>query len=282
MFFRTAQLVVVLVLALGTGACGVTLYQPLRGLHRPVVLESSPQTFEGVRVLVRCNAHDEHMPRGDAAKLCRYLASAYTQQGAEAEWVIPQGANFIEPVVFEGKGADLTLEVGSRIEHEYDYPLSQVASVLTLTVVPAFREHTFSQKVTVYGRDNSVLAEDFYRERFVHYDGCAVWSLNWILDWLVRDEENKISGDVGKEDFARDLYGQTSQLLLNARVRSELLGLHQAPSALKEDTPAPAAAPAAAAAEAPAEAAPAPAPAPAVPADPAETATDAPVDPADG
>lgn len=303
--FRILTTAVVLTLALGATGCAVTLYQPLKGLQRPVVLASSPRNFEGLRVLVRCNVHEDYMPRGDATKLCRFLATSLDEQGAETEWVVPQGKNFVEPVVFEGERADLTLEIESRIEHEYDYPISQVFYILSWTMIPSYREQTFTQRVTVYGRDKSVLAEDFFRERFVQYDGCGVWSLNWIIDWVARDEHNKVSGDVGKKDFARDFYGQTRQLLFNASVRSDLLGLHTRRVAAPAEPPAdgePAGGttgggampdapgePPAAGAGTP-EAAPAlpdPADLPglsgeAAPADPAEAAGDVVIDPADG
>lgn len=297
---RLASAALGLALLWGASGCTVTLYQPMKGLHRPLVLERSPTTFEGLRVLVRCNAHDDFMPRGDAAKLCRFLSTSFTQQGAESEWVVAQGARFVQPEVFDGKPPDLTLEISSRIEHEYDYPVAQVVSLLSLTAIPSFREQTFSQRVVVLGRDNSVLAEDFYRQRFVQYDGCLVWSLNWVLDWLVRSEENKVSGDVGKKDFARDFYGQTSQLVFNASVRSELLGLSERRTARKQSASpgaeeataapadeagastgpegaAPADGPPPAVAPAPDEPTPPP---PAIPAEPSDEPT--PADPADG
>lgn len=213
-----------------TGCMTVTFYQPQRAIHRPVVIEHSPTNFAGLRILVRCLSHDDYMPAGDAAKLCGKVAEDFEKQGAETEWVAPVGATYVEPVVFEGQRPDLTVEIGSKIDHAYGYPLSTVTSCLTCTIVPGVSEQTFSQRVVVYGRDRSVLSEEVFRERFVEYHGCGVWSLNYIIDWVFREDDQAISGDAGKKDFTRDFYGQLRQLTFNARVRSEVLGLTAAPA----------------------------------------------------
>lgn len=212
-------------LANASGCMTVTLYQPQRGIHRPVVVERTPRTFDGVRVLVRCRAHKDFLPTGDATRLCGKLAQDFAAQGAEAEWVVPRGRNFVEEVPFGGEGADLTVEIESRIVHEDSIRLSGVLSGCTCTLLPTVSEHTFSQRVVVMGRDRSVLTEDLLRERFVEYGGCGVWSANLLLDWLVRNDEDKLTGDAPKERFTRDFYGQIRQLTYNARVRAEVLGL---------------------------------------------------------
>jgi hypothetical protein len=227
---RWAFCALVLHVVASTGCMTVTFYQPQRAIHRPVVIEHSPTNFAGLRILVRCLSHDDYLPAGDAAKLCGKIAEDFEKQGAETEWVAPVGATYVEPMVFDGQRPDLTVEIGSKIDHAYGYPLTTVTSCLTCTVVPGVSEQTFSQRVVVYGRDRSVLTEEVFRERFVEYHGCGVWSLNWIIDWVFREDDQAISGDAGKKDFTRDFYGQIRQLTFNARVRSEVLGLTTAPA----------------------------------------------------
>ena len=212
------------------GCLHVTLYQPQKAIHGPVVVTPSPVNFSGLKVKIRCNAHKEFMPSGDASRMCGNLVTDFQQQGAEVESVVPSGRNFIEPPVFEGARPDLTIEIESKIDYEYDYALTYPVSWMTLTIVPMISEQTFSQRVVVYGRDGSVLTEEVFRERFVEYTGLGVWSLNWLLDWFVRADEDHLSGEAPHEDFSRDFYGQVRQLAFNARIRSENLGLTSPPS----------------------------------------------------
>lgn len=218
-----------LLAVLASSGC-VTLYQPQRTVHGPVVIERSPKNFEGLRVLVRCHAHERHLPAGDARKLCGRIARDLEAQGAETEWVVPSRRG-VEEVPFGGEGADLTVVIESRIDHERDYALSACCSACTCTILPVVSEQSFSQRVAVYGRDRSVLTEDILRERFVEYFGCGVYSLNWLLDWLVRDEDSHLSGEAPRKRFAEDFYGQIRQLAFNARVRAEVLGLLEPTSA---------------------------------------------------
>jgi hypothetical protein len=217
----------------------VTLYQPQHAIHRPVVLERSVANFAGLRVLVRCNAHDRFLPTGDASRLCGKLARDFEAQGAQAEWVVPRGRGAVETVPFEGAGADLTVQVESRIDHAYDNRISACLSGCTCTLLPSVSEQTFSQRVVVIGRDRSVLAEEVFRERFVEYGGCGVWSANWLLDWIVRSKADAVSGDAAKLHFTRDFYGQIRQLAFNARVRAEILGLITAPLPGSDEPPPP-------------------------------------------
>jgi len=138
---------------------------------------------------------------------------------------VPVGRNAEEPEAFDGRKPDLTVEIASKIEHENESLLSAVAAGLTLTMAPIIAEQTFSQRVVVFGRDGSVLVEEVYKERFVEYVGIGVWSLNYLMDWFVRDEEDALSGDAAAKAFSKDFYGQMRQQVFNAKVRSEVLGL---------------------------------------------------------
>jgi hypothetical protein len=214
---------ITVVVLLPTGCCTVTVYQPLKALQRPVVVDVAAANFSGSRVLVRCLPNKD-MSTGDADKLCRNLATLFQQQGAEAESVVPRelgdGLN-----AFEGAGADFTIEIESKLEHADDHFATAWVSAATFTMLPSIDEQTFAQTVVVRGRDRSVLATDAFRARFVNYTGIGVWSINWLLDFFFRSDDQDMSGDEPKKDFSRDFYAQISQLAFNAKVRSDLMGL---------------------------------------------------------
>jgi hypothetical protein len=228
-WLRTAASLPCLLLQLMAATSCVTIYQPQRAIHRPVVVPSSPTNFEGLRVLVRCNSHEKYLPVGDAARLCGRIADDLEQQGAICEWVVPVGANFVEPSGFDGEEADLTLENREQDRPRLRLPVDGRAFCLTCSMIPTMEEYTYSQRVVVFGRDRSVLTEEVFRERFVQYTGLGIWGLNYLIDWLFRSDEDALSGDAGKKAFSRDFYGQIRQILFNARIRSEVLGLTQAP-----------------------------------------------------
>jgi hypothetical protein len=210
--------------ALANGCWYVTLYQPQKGIHRPIALERSPMTFAGLKVLVRCNA-SEDMSSDRASWMCGKIADDLERQGATVEWTTPSGARYVEQVTFDGARPDLTVEIESRRDHEYLNTMSCAASAVTCSLAPAVYEVTFSQRIVVFGKDRSVLAEETFRERFVNYWGCGVWSTNHVIDWLFRDDYDDIAGDDSDKRFSEAFYGQIRQMLLNARVRSEVLGL---------------------------------------------------------
>ncbi len=215
---------------LATGCMSVRLYQPHRGLHRPVVVPKGDATFAGMRILVRCYAHEDHHPPDEAAEACSKIANEFTQAGAETEWVVPSGLGYVEPKVFDGQPPDLTIALENKIEHDYSNPFTMVACVFSASLIPTVDEVTVAQRVMILGRDGSVLQEDVLRARFVTYFGFGVWSLNYLLDWFVRTKADALSGDAPKANFSRDFYGQIRQMAYNAKVRSEILGLTNAPA----------------------------------------------------
>ena len=234
-------------------------------LQRPTLVATGDVPFEGTRILVRCMPGKD-LPGGDAEKVCRHVAELFRQQGAECETQVPRDADEGIPAdAFEGKGPDLTMDIVSRTEHSYDYPALAVFSAYTCTAIPSIEEGTYRQEVLVRGRNQTVLASETYRARFVDYNSCVVWSLNWVLDFLFRSDEQKVSGDAAKRNYSRDFYRQLTQLAFNARVRSDVLGLTQAPARAPIVGPATGTAPAA-----PATAQPAPAP-PSPPSPPSPT-----------
>lgn len=216
--------IVGVVVVVGSG-CGVTLYQPMGALQRPTAVHLADPTFADARILVRCLV-SEDLPAGDADKVCRQVAQSLRQQGAETETVVPRRLDEGLPAdAFDGRGAELTVEIASRTEHSHDWPLLAAVSGLTLTAIPTVEEYTFVQDITVRARNHTVLTSDTLRARLVTYTGCLVWSANWLLDWAVRDDDNDVSGDLAHKAYSRDFYRQIAQLTHNARVRSDVLGL---------------------------------------------------------
>lgn len=232
------------VVAVDSG-CAVTLYQPMGALQRPTAVHLDDPTFADTRILVRCLA-GEDLPPGDADKVCRQVASSLRQQGAETETIVPRRLDEGLPAeAFDGRGAELTVEIASRTEHSHDWPLLAAVSGLTLTAIPTVEEYTFVQEITVRARNHTVLTSETLRARLVTYTGCLVWSVNWLLDWAVRDDDNDVSGDLAHKAYSRDFYRQIAQLTRNARVRSDVLGLtiprrrQAAPTTTTPTTPTP-------------------------------------------
>jgi hypothetical protein len=77
--------------------------------------------------------------------------------------------------------------------------------------------------VTIHDSSGFVLATDSMQGRFVRYSGAAIWFANWVLDLGFRSENEKLSGDSAARHFSNDFYGQLSQLVFNAHVRSVVL-----------------------------------------------------------
>ena len=215
---------VVLFATVVTSGC-VTLYEPMGSLQRPTLLNPADPTFAGSRILLRC-LPGEDLPAGDAEKVCRNLSQSLRNQGADTETIVPRALDEGQGrLAFDGVGADFTIEVGSKTEHRYDHPALAIFTVFTFTAIPSVEEETYAQEITVRGKNQVVLASDTMRARFVTYTGCLVWSINWLLDTAFRDDDDDLTGDIGKQTFSRDFYRQVSQLAWNARVRSDVLGL---------------------------------------------------------
>lgn len=222
-----------------SGCCTVTMYQPMRALSRPTALDTTSANFKGTRILLRCFVTEE-FPSDSAYTVCRNLSTVFGQQGAETSTLVPRSEDDNSSEAFDSGPPDLIVDVKSRNEHAEDRAWLVPLWVLSLTAVPTVEEQTYAVRVLVRGRDGSVLADELMRARFVRYNGVLVWSINWLLDWIVREEDEEIMGDIAQKDFSRDFYRQASQLAYNARVRSELLGLTKRAPRAASPAPAPA------------------------------------------
>lgn len=206
----------------------VTVYQPLTGLQRPVVVDPSVGNFPGLRLLVRCPP-SEHLEPLEADRLCRSVGTLFSNQGAQVELEVPRGRSARSR---EGlPKPDLVMDLTTRLLHEENSALLWVASIATGTLVPAITDTSIAQDVTVRDGDGFLLAVDSLQARFVRYMGVAVWAVNGLLDLLVRSPADRVTGNAVQPQVSKDFYGQLSQLVLHAQLRSTVLGGMAAPPA---------------------------------------------------
>jgi len=211
----------VVVVALLPGC--VTVYEPLLGLQRPVVVNLNAPNFEGQRILVRCLPSD-HLPAQDMEYLCRRVRNILQKQGAEVEITVPRGARSRAVEREEGVAPpDLMIELSGRLLHEDNVPILWALSYATLTLVPTITEFTFAQDVSIRDGEGSLLVSDSLQGRIIQYFGAGVWATNAVLDLAVRKESEKINDEASRQELSRDLLGQISQLAFHARTRARVL-----------------------------------------------------------
>jgi hypothetical protein len=207
---------------LGTVLAGcVTVYQPLVSLQRPVPIDPQLANFQGQRLLVRC-LPGEYLPASDALRLCFKVRNLFAVQGAEVEVEVPVEGRSSGAGQAERK-PDLSIELRSRLLHREDSKILWFLSFASFTLVPTIAEFTFAQEVTIRDSAGFVLASDSLQGRFVRYFGFGIWAVNNALDFLVRSDEEKLTGKQAEQEFTRDFYRQISQLTFDAHMRSLVL-----------------------------------------------------------
>ncbi|MGI5863817.1 MAG: hypothetical protein ACOX6T_17420 [Myxococcales bacterium] len=197
------------------------MYQPLASLQRPVVVDPRVANFQGLRMVVRCMP-GEHFSPANASYLCRRLRNLFTNQGAQVELEVPEPGALLSGAEAGPPSAppDLIVETRSRQVHYDNSKLLWAVSICTGTLVPAVTETTVALDVAVRGHDGALLAADTLQARFVRYTSVSVWTVNSLLNWLVRSDEEDLGDKTTRRDFSRDLYGQVSQLAFHAHMRS--------------------------------------------------------------
>ena len=68
-------------LVLGASGC-IHSYQPLSGLHRPVVVDPTQPNFQDVKLTVRCVPGGGLVNNEEARMLCRRVGQLFENQGA--------------------------------------------------------------------------------------------------------------------------------------------------------------------------------------------------------
>jgi hypothetical protein len=232
---RAIPLPVALCLALGAATGCVRFYQPMSGLHRPVVVNPQLPNFQDVRLTVRCVPEDL-LNAEEANRLCEKVGTLFENQGAEVTTIASArgapGDELDGPHPPEDGGAerttDLTLELRARRVHRSNHPVSWVLFVGSFTALPGVLESTYAQDVIVRDETGSLLASESLEGRIVEHVGLGSWAGNTLLDLVARDEQDKLTGDAFDRVVSADLYRQLSQILFNAKMRWQVL--QQAPS----------------------------------------------------
>lgn len=215
------HLALVLAAPLATG-CVTVVYQPLRGLQRPVMLGLDEANFEGVHVQVRCPP-GPFVQAGDAQKACRKVQQVFSNQGA-----------VIDPVGTVGQPGvarpDLIIDIESRLLSDETDRLLGLLCIATYTLVPWVTDTSFTQDITIRDGDGTLLLADSLPARFVTYTGVGVWAVNALLDVFARPASERLSGDAQFAVFSQDFYAQLSQLAFHARTRALVLrGFERSP-----------------------------------------------------
>lgn len=224
---RIAAVIVAAVLAVVQVGC-VHTYQPISGLHRPVVVDVTAPNLEGVALTVVCHPGD-WMNSGEARLLCERVGRLFENQGAQVVTVVPGRRSRDEEVgdteIDEEKPptTDLVLELRTRRLHTSNDPLTWVACFATATLLPAVTENTFAQDVVVKDATGFLLATDSLQGRLVRTFGVGPWLGHKIADRFWRRKEEEIGGDAAHRDLSADFYGQMSQVVFNATMRWRVL-----------------------------------------------------------
>ena len=205
----------------------VTVYQPLVSLQRPQVINPEHNNFDGLRLMLRCLPTD-YTDSGDSEILCQNLRTLFANQGAQVEVEVPESDL---PAREEGtQRPDLVIELSSRMMHSENSALQWMLFYASATLIPAVTEATFSQDVVLRDADGFLLGQDSLQGRFVRYVGIAYWGINWLMDLIVRDKDEQLTGNAAKTDFSRDFYGQLSQLAFHARMKQMVLRSFEPPT----------------------------------------------------
>ena len=209
----------------------VRSYQPLTGLHDPVVVDPGARNFPELSLHVYCVPGKALKP-AQASVLCQRVGLLFENQGAAVETFVEDPA-LGSAIGGAGGGAetspaDLVLALEVDAVQKSLHPVTAVLCYFSITIVPMVRETTFSQQVGgprwfgLSSGDGSVPRPACRAFRSGGLGG------NWVLDRFIREPEERLTGEAASTDLSNDLYRQLSQLVFNARMRQEALQL-QAP-----------------------------------------------------
>ena len=221
----------------------VHTYQPMSGLHDPVIVDIQAPNFTGVSLTVYCVPGPDLSPQ-EASVLCQHVGTLFDNQGAEVRTVTSsrglQDDDLIGMTEEDNEGedaiptTDLILELRGRRLSESNDPLLWTLCYATFTLVPAVSEFTFAQDAVVRDGSGFLLATDTVQGRIVRQFGGAVWVGNRLLDRLIREDADEVTGAAAKNDLSNDLYRQLSQLVYNAKVQWQVLQEASPPDAAEE------------------------------------------------
>ena len=204
------------------GGCVVRVYQPMSGMHQPIVVDPQSPNFEDMNLTVHCLPGEDLSVQENTA-LCQRVETLFENQGASVRMIDTPGM-FEEELEGPGGPSDLTLELRSRIVFKNDSALSWLLCIGSFTILPAIDESMFAQDVTIRDSAGFLLLQDTLKGRVIRKFGAGTFLGNFVVDTVARKKEERITGsEVAKKDLSQDFYGQLSQLLFNAKMRWEVL-----------------------------------------------------------
>ena len=212
------------------GGC-VRTYHPLSGLHDPHVVDTRLQNFPDVVVSVHC-VPSQYLNRTENTKLCRRIGTLLENQGAVVQiFINPRRAKQDDDALLPPDNAGmpvedrtrLVMELRARKVHASRHPLTWGMFWVSFGVLTGVTEETFAQDVEIRDESGFLLVRDTLEGRIVNRFGAGAWAGNKLLDWTVREPEERLTGDAINRDISADLYGQLSQMLFNAKVQQVVL-----------------------------------------------------------
>jgi hypothetical protein len=203
-----------LLVALAQG-CIVRVYQPLSGLHDPLVIDPTLPNLADTEITLACPAGGG-LTDAEASSLCDNVRALFENQGAT---VITRDGDAPEPPA--APRTQLSVVLRSRTTNNTKHPLSWALCIVSIGVLPAVVEESFAQEVSIRDARGSLLLTDVLEGRVVERYGFGPWFGNVLLN-LTRAKDDRLDQDVASRDLSTDLYGRLSQLVFNARVRAQM------------------------------------------------------------
>ena len=93
------------------------------------------------------------------------------------------------------------MELSSRMLHSENSTILWILCWASATLIPAVTESTFSQEVVLRDADGFLLGSDSLQARMVRYFGLGYWGINGLMDLVVRDKDEQLTGGAAKTDF---------------------------------------------------------------------------------
>ena len=214
-------------LCAAASGCMVHTYQPLSGLRRPILIDTQATNFQDVRLKVRCSQGDL-LSRVEARSLCRKVRALFENQGARV--LSDDGLDDVGAGASPDQTTDLELELVARKVYTSNRPLTWALCAVSFTLLPGISEETFAQDIVIRDGSGFLLARDSLEGRLVHRFGAGPWVGNKLADWLVRGDDEKLTGDTAEVELSADMYGQLSQIVFNAKMQWQVLQQTEAPS----------------------------------------------------
>lgn len=198
-------------------------------LQRPTVIDTRVGNFPGLRIQINCHTGGP-LDSSYARILCRRLAVLLSNQGAvvrtNQEDALP-APDDDAPDEANQPDFDLRMDLRARRVHlQHNYLLWGI-SLATLTLFPTTGVKTIAQDIVIRDSTGFLLASETLQARLVRHVGAGYWLLNTILNWVAREDGERLGEEATKKDFSRDFYTQISQMVLNSWMR---LSVHQSPS----------------------------------------------------